>query len=65
MMAYLLTAIMTGGVSALLSAFTGGSLGEIFWNYVLFGYLGIMALALAILASNVYDRFETRDPKIS
>jgi len=56
MMAYLLTAIMTGGVSALLSALTGGSLGDIFWNYVVFGHLGMAMLALAILATTLYDR---------
>lgn len=58
-MAYILTAIMTGGVSALLSAFTGGSLSDIFWNYVVFGHMGMAALALAIVASSVLDR---RDP---
>ncbi|KEJ90340.1 hypothetical protein [Sulfitobacter donghicola] len=50
-MAYILTAIMTGGVAALLSLFTGGSFGEILWNYVLFGHLGMAALATAAVMS--------------
>ncbi|MEP1767633.1 MAG: hypothetical protein ABJJ53_13465 [Sulfitobacter sp.] len=64
-MAYILTAIMTGGVSALLCALTGGSLSEIFWNYVLFGHLGIVTLALAVLASTAYDRIGTGTSAVS
>lgn len=63
-MAYLMTAIMTGGVSALLSAFTGGGLGDIFWNYVVFGHMGMATLALAVLATSVIDRNQTDDPTV-
>ncbi len=55
-MAYLLTAIMTGGVAALSSFFTGGGLPQIAWNYVLFGHLGMVAMALAIAASSFVNR---------
>lgn len=55
-MAYLMTAVMTGGVSAILSLFQGGSIGEIFWNYILFGHLGMAVLALAVLATTMADR---------
>ncbi len=56
-MAYLLTGIMTGGVSALLSLFKGGSLSDILWNYVVFGHLGIAALALAVVMSSAVNQF--------
>lgn len=52
-MAYLLTAIMTGGVAAILSLFNGGSIGQIFWNYVLFGHLGMASLALALILGSL------------
>lgn len=55
-MAYIMTAIMTGGVSALLSAFTGGSIGDVLWNYVVFGYMGMATLALAIAATTIAGR---------
>jgi len=35
---------MTGGVAALISLMSGGTFVQTFWNYVLFGYLGITAL---------------------
>lgn len=54
-MAYLMTAVMTGGVSALLSLFTGGSFGEIVWNYVLFGHMGMAVLAVAMLTAARFD----------
>lgn len=55
-MAYLLTAVMTGGVSALLSLFKGGSLTDIIWNYVVFGYLGIAMLAFAMVTASMMNR---------
>ncbi|WP_299414616.1 hypothetical protein [uncultured Sulfitobacter sp.] len=61
-MAYLMTAIMTGGVSALLSAFNGGTLGDIFWNYVVFGHMGMATLALAIVTASLLDRRSKGEP---
>lgn len=55
-MAYLLTAIMTGSVSALLSMFSGGTLAEIVWNYVIYGHLGMAALAFATVTYSLMDR---------
>ncbi|MEH6521440.1 hypothetical protein [Sulfitobacter sp.] len=55
-MAYLLTAVMTGGVSALLSLLNGGSFADVLWNYVVFGHLGIVALALAVVMSSAMSR---------
>ncbi len=55
-MAYLLTAVMTGGVSALLSLIMGGSLSDILWNYVVFGHLGIVMLALAVVMNSTMSR---------
>lgn len=55
-MAYLLSAVMTGGVSALLSLLKGGSLSDILWNYVVFGHLGIATLALAVVMSGTMSR---------
>jgi hypothetical protein len=63
-MAYLITAVMTGGVSALLSAFTGGTLGEIAWNYVLFGHMGMATLALAVIATSFIDNREKGEPDL-
>ena len=57
-MAYLLTAIMTGGASALLSFSNGGSFGEILWNYVLFGHLGMGALAAAVVMTSLMGKSE-------
>ncbi len=57
-MAYLLTAIMTGGVSALLSFSNGGSFGEVLWSYVLFGHLGMGALAAAVVVTSLLGRSE-------
>jgi hypothetical protein len=55
-MAYLLTAIMTGGVAVILSLFAGNSLGQIFLNYVIYGNLGIAAMAVASITANTFDR---------
>jgi hypothetical protein len=54
--AYLLTAVMTGGVSALLSLLKGGSLADILWDYVIFGHLGMATLALAMVMSSMKGR---------
>lgn len=63
-MAYLITAIMTGGVSALISALTGGSLGQIAWNYVLFGHMGMATLALAVIAGSIIDGRQKGQPNL-
>lgn len=55
-MAYMLTAIMSGGVAAILAMYQGAGFGTIFWNYVLFGHLGMATLALASIASSRWDR---------
>lgn len=55
-MAYLLTAIMTGGVAAILTLFSGGSWGHIFLSYVLYGNLGMVILAAASMTVSMYDR---------
>ena len=55
-MAYLMTAIMTGGVAAILSLFAGDTLGQIVLNYVLYGHLGMGALAVAMMAAHIVDR---------
>ncbi len=54
-MAYMLTAIMSGGVAALISFFTGSALSQVAWNYVLFGHLGMTTLALAIVAASMIE----------
>ena len=58
-MAYLLTAVMTGGASALLSLLNGGSFTDILWNYVVFGHLGIAVLALAVVMSSAMSRLRS------
>jgi hypothetical protein len=58
-MAYLMTAVMTGGVSALLSLFSGATIGQIMWNYVLFGHLGMAALAVATVTYALVRRRAT------
>jgi hypothetical protein len=55
-MAYLLTAIMTGGVAAILTLFSGGSWGQIFLSYVLYGNLGMVILAAASMTAAMFDR---------
>ena len=55
-MAYLLTAIMTGGVAALLSLATGAGIWQILWNYVFYGHLGMATLALAVVANTLRNR---------
>ncbi len=55
-MAYMLTAIMTGGVAALSSFFTGAGFPEVAWNYVLFGHLGMITMAIAIAATSFINR---------
>jgi len=55
-MAYLMTAIMTGGVAAILSLFAGDSFGQIAMNYALYGHLGMAALFTAMITAKVYDR---------
>lgn len=49
-MAYMLTAIMTGGVAAIISLLTGSGAWQIILNYVLYGHLGMLTLALAMIA---------------
>ncbi len=58
-MAYLMTAVMSGGVAAILSLFNGGTLGEMLWNYVLFGHLGMATLAVAYITASLVDRRRT------
>ena len=55
-MAYLLTAVMTGGVAAILSLFAGDTWGQIFLNYFLYGHLGMATLVLATMTARHYDR---------
>lgn len=55
-MAYLLTAIMSGGVAAILALFAGETWGQIFLNYVIYGHLGMATLAIAQVSANLYDR---------
>ncbi len=55
-MAYLMTAIMTGGVAAILSLFAGGTVGQIALNYVLYGHLGMGILAAAMMTAHIVDR---------
>lgn len=55
-MAYLLTAVMTGGVASILSLLKGGTLAQIFWNYVIFGHMGMAFLALAVVTARAIDR---------
>jgi len=55
-MAYLLTAVMTGGVAAILSLFQGATFGTIFWNYVIYGHLGMATLAVAAVCAGAWDR---------
>lgn len=55
-MAYLLTAVMTGGVAAILSLFAGDTVGQIFLNYVLYGHLGMAALLAAATTARHVDR---------
>lgn len=55
-MAYLLTAVMTGGIAAILSLFAGDSWGQIFLNYVLYGNFGMAALVLATMSARRFDR---------
>jgi hypothetical protein len=50
-MAYLLTAVMTGGVAAILSLFAGETFGQIFLNYVLYGHLCMAVLLTASIAA--------------
>ena len=45
-MAYLLTAIMTGCVAAMISIFTGGGFMQVLWNYILFGPVSYTHLTL-------------------
>jgi hypothetical protein len=55
-MAYLLTAVMTGGASAILSLFEGHGFGQIFLNYLIYGHLGMAVLALATITTRRFDR---------
>lgn len=54
-MAYLLTAVMTGGVAAMLSLFAGDTWGQTFLNYVIYGHLGIATLVVATLTARKFD----------
>lgn len=55
-MAYLLTAVMTGGVAAILSLLAGDTIGQIFMNYVIYGHLGMAALVVASFTARRFDR---------
>ncbi|MEH6646234.1 hypothetical protein [Sulfitobacter sp.] len=55
-MAYILTAIMSGGIAAILALFAGETWGQIFFSYVIYGHLGIATLAVAQMAANLFDR---------
>ncbi|KIN72149.1 hypothetical protein [Sulfitobacter guttiformis] len=59
-MAYLLTAVMTGGVAALMSLFEGHAIGQIALNYIVYGHLGMATLVLATVAARRFDRKKTR-----
>ncbi len=50
-MAYLLTAVMTGGFAAILSLLAGDTVGQIFLNYVIYGHLGMAVLLTASIAA--------------
>lgn len=52
-MAYILTAIMTGGVGAIVSLLTGSGAWQVIWHYVLYGHLGMLTLALAMIATSL------------
>ncbi|MEH6831705.1 hypothetical protein [Sulfitobacter sp.] len=54
-MAYLLTAVMTGGVAAILSLLAGDTWGQIFLNYVIYGHLGMASLVIAMMTARRYD----------
>ncbi len=54
-MAYLLTAVMTGGVAAILSLFAGDTVGQIFTNYVIYGHLGMATLVVASFTARRFD----------
>ncbi|UWR21002.1 hypothetical protein [Sulfitobacter sp. S190] len=58
-MAYLLTAITTGGVAAILSLLAGAGAGEIFLNYVIYGHLGMAVMATALLARQYLPKADT------
>ncbi|QUJ77442.1 hypothetical protein KDD17_05445 [Sulfitobacter albidus] len=55
-MAYLMTAMMTGGVAAIIALFSGAGIWSILWNYVIFGHLGMATLAFAMIASAIGAR---------
>ncbi|WP_298862562.1 hypothetical protein [uncultured Sulfitobacter sp.] len=55
-MAYLLTAIMTGGVAAILSLFAGDTFGQVMLNYVIYGHLGMATLIVASITARRFDR---------
>jgi hypothetical protein len=55
-MAYVLTAVMTGGAAATLSLINGATFGQILLNYILFGHLGMAVLALACVTCALWDR---------
>jgi|Cruoilmetagenom7_1024161.scaffolds.fasta_scaffold00134_50 hypothetical protein len=55
-MAYILTAIMSGGVAAILALYAGETWGQIFFSYVIYGHLGIATLAIAQMAARFFDR---------
>ncbi len=60
-MAYMITAIMTGGVAALISLLTGGGFLQVIWNYMLYGHLGMATLALAVIVGTILDRGSASD----
>lgn len=62
-MAYILTAVIVGGISALVTVITGGSLGSTFFNYVLYGHLGMVALGIIVVGNSIIGRAQTSLPK--
>ena len=60
-MAYLFTAIMTGGISAILTLYSGGAIGQVLWNYLVYGHLGMAALAFATVSYSLFDRKSSPD----
>lgn len=59
-MAYLLTAMMTGGVAAIVSLFADQTIGQIFLNYIIYGYLGMAALVAAAFTARSIGRTTDR-----
>lgn len=55
-MAYILTAMMSGGVAAILSLFAGDTWGQVFMAYVIYGHIGMVTLVIAQITATIFDR---------